>query len=123
MPVAWSIIAQNLPEHARNPIHTDEGAQAAGFPRALVAGVTTYAYMTHPIVTAWGLDWLKSGGGEFRFRKPVFDKDVVTCQPTVIRDGVRIDVLTAESEDPSSFYTAVRTADAVKTLRDGEKLQ
>jgi len=82
MPVAWSIVAQNLPEHARNPIHTDEGAQAAGFPRALVAGVTTYAYMTHPIVAAWGLEWLQSGGGEFRFRKPVFDKDVVTCEPT-----------------------------------------
>ena len=50
---SWSIIAQNLPEHARNPIHTDAGAQAAGFPRALVAGVTTYAYMTHPVVAAW----------------------------------------------------------------------
>ena len=40
-PVPWSVTAQNLPEHARNAIHTDEGAQAAGFPRALVAGVTT----------------------------------------------------------------------------------
>ena len=26
------------------------GAQAAGFPRALVAGVTTYAYLTHPLL-------------------------------------------------------------------------
>ena len=123
MPVAWSIVAQNLPEHARNPIHTDEGAQAAGFPRALVAGVTTYAYMTHPVVAAWGLEWLQSGGGEFRFRKPVFDKDVVTCQPTVIGDGVRIDVMTDESADPRAFITAVRNAGAVQPLRDGEKLQ
>ena len=123
MPASWSIVAQNLPEHARNPIHTDEGAQAAGFPRALVAGVTTYAYMTHPIVTAWGLDWLKCGGGEFRFRKPVFDKDVVTCEPTESSDGVRIDVMTVESEDPRAFFTAVRNAGDVQPLRDGEKLQ
>ena len=72
-PVEWSIKAQNLPEHARNPIHTDAGAQAAGFPRALVAGVTTYAYMTHPLIVAWGEDWLARGGGEIRFRRPVFD--------------------------------------------------
>ncbi len=57
-PIEWSIKAQNLPEHARNPIHTDAGAQAAGFPRALVAGVTTYAYLTHPLIVAWGEDWL-----------------------------------------------------------------
>ena len=119
MPDLWSIVAQNLPEHARNPIHTDEGAQAAGFPRALVAGVTTYAYMTHPIVAAWGLDWLKCGGGEFRFRKPVFDKDVVTCEPTDIGDGVRIDVMTAESEDPRAFFAAVRNAGDAQPLRDG----
>ncbi|MCX6532667.1 MAG: hypothetical protein NTW34_00525 [Actinobacteria bacterium] len=58
-PTSWQIIAGNLPEHARNPIHTDDGAQAAGFPRALVAGVTTYAYLTHPLIVAWGRDWLQ----------------------------------------------------------------
>ena len=26
----WTVTARNLPEHARNPIHTDAGAQAAG---------------------------------------------------------------------------------------------
>ena len=122
-PVAWSIVAQNLPEHARNPIHTDEGAQAAGFPRALVAGVTTYAYMTHPIVAAWGTEWLQRGGGEFRFRKPVFDKDFVTCEPTETPDGVRIDVLTAESEEPRAYFSAKRVAEPLQPLRDGEVLQ
>jgi hypothetical protein len=32
----WIVTARNLEHHARNPIHTDEGAQAQGFPRALV---------------------------------------------------------------------------------------
>ena len=44
----WSTRAINLPDHANNLIHTDEGARAAGFPGALVAGATIYAYMTHP---------------------------------------------------------------------------
>ena len=50
----WTVRARNLSEHADNLIHTDAGARAAGFPAALVAGVTTYAYLTHPVVAAWG---------------------------------------------------------------------
>jgi hypothetical protein len=77
----FEITATNLPEHARNAIHTDAGAQAAGFSRALVAGVTTYAYLTHPIVAAWGVEWLRGGTAEVRFRSPVFDRDPLRCVP------------------------------------------
>lgn len=69
----WSVTAVNLPEHADNAIHTDTGARAAGFAGALVAGVTTYAYMTHVPATAWGMDWLTTGGADIRFRQPVMD--------------------------------------------------
>ncbi len=69
----------NLPDHASNVIHTDEGARAAGFERALVSGGTVYAYLTHPAVDAWGEQWLARGGGELRLRKPVFDDDLVAC--------------------------------------------
>ncbi len=75
----WSVVARNLPEHRRNSIHTDAGAQAAGFPRALVAGVTTYAYLCHPIAAAWGLAWVGGGGAELRLHAPVFDGDTVDC--------------------------------------------
>ena len=86
-PRPWSVVAQNLPEHARNPIHTDAGARAAGFSAALVAGVTTYAYLTHPLLDAWGLDWLANGGCEVRFRSPVLAGDVVHCVPVADNDG------------------------------------
>ncbi len=76
--VPWSIVARNLPEHADNPIHTDAGAQAAGFERALVAGVTTYAYCLHPIIEHFGLRWVARGEAEVHFRRPVFDGDLVT---------------------------------------------
>ena len=84
----WRVTARNLAEHAVNPIHTDDGAQAAGFPRALVAGVTTYAYLTHPVVSAWGHDWLSGGSAHVRFRAPVFLDDVVLCSPSA--EGVRV---------------------------------
>lgn len=121
-PVEWSIVAQNLPEHARNPIHTDAGAQAAGFPRALVAGVTTYAYMTHPLVVAWGEDWLTRGGGEIRFRRPVFDQDVLRCVPIFEDNAVLVEAITSEPEQPRAIFRAVRDGGEVKPLRDGEVL-
>lgn len=121
--------AQNLPEHARNPIHTDEGAQAAGFPRALVAGVTTYAYLTHPVAAAWGLDWLAHGGGEVRFRRPVFDGDLLRCVPMEAADeqgaldAVLVHALTDEPEQPRAVFAAVRRAEPAAPMRDGEVLR
>jgi acyl dehydratase len=72
-PTMFEITARNLPEHATNAIHTDAGAQAAGFPRALVAGVTTYAYAVHPIVDHFGMLWAEQGTSSVEFRSPVFD--------------------------------------------------
>lgn len=125
----WSVIARNLPEHARNPIHTDVGARAAGFPRALVAGVTTYAYLTHPVAAAWGEAWLERGGGEVRFRRPVFEHDVVECRVDGDvdgdGDGVVVAAVTAEPEQPRASFAAVRDAWLAAptwTMRHGEPL-
>lgn len=71
----WNVRAVNLPEHANNPIHTDAGAQAAGFPRALVAGVTTYAYLMRPPCAAWGASFSDGGWATVRLASPVFDGD------------------------------------------------
>ena len=83
-PTNWSVRARNLPEHARNPIHTDEGGRAAGFDAALVAGVTVYAYLTRPIVEAWGEGWLRRGGAHVEFHAPVQAEDRVDCVPVVV---------------------------------------
>ncbi len=120
----WSTTAINLPDHADNKIHTDEGARAAGFERALVAGTTIYAYMTHPAVSAWGLDWLHAGGGEVRLRRPVFDNERVDC---VVSE-------TETETDRRPVVTATVAGDARATLelwqdvdapavRDGEALK
>ena len=116
----WSTTAVNLPDHADNLIHTDEGARAAGFDFALVAGTTVYAYMTHPAVEAWGLDWLSGGGGELRLRRPVFDNDPVDCVVTIGEGGPVITVEVAGGARASLELWRSVTAPAI---RDGEALE
>ncbi len=122
-PEPWSVIAHNLPEHADNAIHTDLGAQAAGFANALVAGVTTYAYLTHPIVAAWGEDWLAGGGGEVRFRSPVIDLDVLWVVPELDGDAVRVEAR-ADRLPGGTLATlrALRRGGPPPDLRPGEEL-
>ena len=101
--VPWSIVARNLPEHANNSIHTDEGAKAAGFEKALVAGVTSYAYCLHPVIEHFGLDWLASGEAEVRLRSPVFDGDLVsfplTRQDTSEREATQPSDVEGDGQD------------------------
>lgn len=78
----WQTQAINLVEHADNPVHTDEGAKAAGFTAALVAGTTIHAYLTHPVVAAWGTSWLDHGWSELRLIAPVLDDDTVDLVPS-----------------------------------------
>lgn len=90
---SWKVEAVNLPEHAVNAIHTDAGGRAAGFDGALVAGVTVYAYLTHPAAAAWGLDWITSGTADVRFRAPVLDGDRIALRPRPDDVGTLIEAL------------------------------
>jgi acyl dehydratase len=103
----WSVEAVNLPEHAGNPIHTDEGARAAGFPAALVAGVTVYAYLSHAPAAAWGLDWVANGGAEVRFVAPVLD-------------GERVELDVEPSLDGPAIGEALAAPHLVDAVVDGE---
>lgn len=113
----WSLTAVNLPEHADNPIHTDAGAQAAGFPRALVAGVSSYAVMTHVPTAAWGDAWLTGGGAHVRFRAPVFDRDPVDL---IVVDGDTVELRVAGECRATCEVMAQGPA---PPIRDGEQLQ
>ena len=107
LPPPWSLTAHNLPAHAANPIHTDAGAQAAGFPSALVAGVTVHAWLTHPAVVAWGDDWRRWGGGTVRFRRPVLDREQVTCDASPDgADGLRIVARAGDDTEPRAELLA-----------------
>lgn len=119
----WSAKAVNLAEHADNPIHTDHGARLAGYPAAIVAGTTVYAYLTRPPVDAWGLDWITGGGVELRLRQAVLDHDDVDCVPTsgegdTITVEARVDGDTKATADvwQHAEPMAVRDGDALPEL-------
>ncbi len=118
----WSVDAVNLAEHANNPIHTDAGGKAAGFAGALVAGVTTYVYLTRPPAEAWGLDWVANGGGEVRFFAPVLDRDRVVCVPTVGDDGETVIKATVGDETRAQM-TVVEDSGPVGEPRAGDALE
>ena len=100
----WSVHEKNLPEHARNPIHTDEGGNAAGFDGALVAGVTVYAYLTNPISTLWGVDWLQGGSSVVEFKSPVLADELVEC--VTVLNQASLDVKATVNDEVRAQCTA-----------------
>lgn len=122
-PAPWSIVARNLPDHASNPIHTDAGARAAGFPRALVAGVTTYTYCVHPIAAHWGLEWARSGSAEVSFASPVFDTETLSFPVAVDDDdGLHLEVRVDRSDRPLVRVDARRLAPP-RPIRSSAKVE
>jgi acyl dehydratase len=91
----YRVKARNTSAGGENPIHDDETARRHGFPGALVPGVTVYAYLTHPLVEAFGLAWLERGTVAVRFVKPVMDgEEVLAAGHVTAREaqGVKADL-------------------------------
>jgi hypothetical protein len=75
MPVAqdFSATAYNPVPESENRIHSDEVAHRFGFQGGLVPGVVVSAYLIHPAVEAWGVDWLSRGRAEVVVEHPLYD--------------------------------------------------
>lgn len=78
---AHTLVAFNTATASTNKIHDDEVARRFGFQGGLVPGVDVYAYLCHPPVEAWGVDWLERGTMRARFHKPVYDGHRVDIVP------------------------------------------
>ncbi|HKA92367.1 MAG TPA: hypothetical protein VKE97_01090, partial [Acidimicrobiia bacterium] len=61
MTPAYTVRAYNAATASENKIHDDVVARTYGFEGGLVPGVTVYAYLTHPVVAAFGRPWLEHG--------------------------------------------------------------
>jgi hypothetical protein len=73
IPKSWQGEAYNQSTESENRIHSDEVAREYGFKGGLVPGVTVSAYLIHPGVEAWGLDWLTRGRASVVVGKPLYD--------------------------------------------------
>ncbi len=80
-----SLVAFNTATASTNKIHDDEVARGLGFRGGLVPGVDVYAYLCHPPVREWGLDWLQRGTMRARFHRPVYDGHRADIEP--VDDG------------------------------------
>ena len=71
----WSAKALNTAPDSENQIHGDDMAKEFGFKGGLVPGVTVSAYLLHPIIEKWGLDWLEKGWAKCKITSPLYDKE------------------------------------------------
>lgn len=85
--VYYHVTARNLARESENRIHDDEVAKSYGFKGGLVPGVSIYAYMTYPIVSIWGKDWLERGRAHLFLHRPVLDGDKLTVSARVDAKG------------------------------------
>ena len=77
----WKGVAYNQATESENRIHSDEVARRYGFRGGLVPGVNSYAYLVHPAVVAWGLDWLSRGTADVVLRRPLYERDPFRVEP------------------------------------------
>ena len=71
------LVAHNAATASENKIHDDAVARRYGFAGGLVPGITVFGYLTHPVVEAWGKEWLERGTMTARFRRPIYDGERV----------------------------------------------
>ncbi len=70
-----------------NPIH-GAGAQAVGYDRPIVAGVSSYSWGLGPALELLGESWFDCGWSEYALRRPAFAGDRLTATATRADDGV-----------------------------------
>src|SRR5262250_3817322 len=85
----YHVKARNTSASSENKIHDEQIARQYGFRGALVPGVTVYAYMTHPLVDAFGAAWLERGTANVRFLKPIHDGEEVALAGVVTSRDAR----------------------------------
>ncbi len=97
------VTAVNWAHASDNKIHDDTVARRFGFTGGLVPGVAVFAYMTNPVVAAYGRGWLADGRLRARFASPVYDGERVA----VAMDGAGAVTVT----NPAGVVCATGTAD------------
>ena len=81
----YVVKAVNTSTDSENKIHDDATARRYGFAGGLVPGVTVYAYLTQPLVTAFGPAWLQRGTASVKFVKPILGGEEVTVAGEITR--------------------------------------
>jgi hypothetical protein len=113
----YQLKARNTSTQSENAIHHDAVAKTYGFAGGLVPGATVYAYLTHPLVEAWGPDWLERGTAAVRFTKPILDGEetVIGGVASASADGA-IATVTARTASGGECSAASATLPASRAI-------
>lgn len=88
------------PSGVPNPVHSAEGAAAAGYAGALVAGIRIYGWAAEVVVERLGAAWLESGWADVTLRRPLFAGEEVTvtvgAPGDAVGEGCAVEVRTAD---------------------------
>lgn len=78
------------PRGIPNPIHDGDGAAAAGYAGALVAGVRTYGWAAETIARALGSSWRERGWVDVNLRRPLFAGERLTIDVAPTQNTARV---------------------------------
>lgn len=90
-----------------NPIHDGDGANAAGYAGALVAGVRTYGWAVQTIASALGAEWLQTGWTDYGLRRPLFTGERLRIAFDLDPEDASRGTLTCSARDPASGESRV----------------
>lgn len=68
----------------KGSVHDDEVARRLGYKAALVPGAFVYGHMSRLAIEAWGTTWARHGSMSARFRRPVYNGDVLTVEASAV---------------------------------------
>jgi len=116
---AWSAKALNTAPNSENQIHGDDMAKEFGFKGGLVPGVTVSAYLLHPIIEKWGLDWLEKGWAKCKITSPLYDKENFSVHLNEISENKILSNL----KNSNQVVTANAEASLLEDIPDAPKIR
>jgi class 3 adenylate cyclase/acyl dehydratase len=112
--VRHEVEARNLASDSENRIHADDEARRHGFRGGLVAGITSWAYLTRAALDSLGEPWLARGAMGVRFVQPVYDGErLVACADPIAFSGA---APVGETENSPENAPGMRVALALTDL-------
>ena len=115
----WSAKALNTAPNSENQIHGDDMAKEFGFKGGLVPGVTVSAYLLHPIIEKWGLDWLEKGWAKCKITSPLYDKENFSVHLNEISENKILSNL----KNSNQVVTANAEASLLEDIPDAPKIR
>lgn len=107
---SYRVRARNNAMGMGNSIHDDDEARRHGYRGGLVPGVTTWAYLSHPLVVVLGPAFVERGSAEVRLVAPVYEGDEVEIEVAPVQRAEGDDAVQAVAQVAGTGVVATAAA-------------